>query len=433
MSIEIAIHGGGYCGLTAAVHYAKAGKVVMVYDPDPSVVEGINAGKPKAGEFLGYLGVSKFPDRDYLRATTSFEIVQHAPAHVICVPTEQDGQPCMEAVECVLNRIYGAWWSRTGTGPLIVIESTLTPGTIDGWCKNLDKKFGENFFLAHAPRRDWFADPNKNLGNLPRVVGGVTPRCTSRAVELISSVTPVDLIMATDHRTAELTKPLENAFFHAQVALANEVACLYPNVDVARAVELACTHWRLSKVHLSAGTGGRCIPLGPRYLLKGADIIHSGVVSSAISSDGHMPRNVAEAVRSRLVPPADVLVLGIAYRPGFRDAGSSPGLAVAHELWRMGYRVSVVDPMWSRDELSKIARLPAFYHDDLSARYAEFDAVVLATPHAAFRKYVEQTFFAHGKGRLKFFLDAQGAWQDLRPRFAEFGVEYKRVGDPGWR
>lgn len=412
MSIEIAVHAGGYVGLTAAIHYARAGKVVMIYDPDQSVVDAICRGTPKAGEVVGDVGDLLGGDR--LRATTNFELVKDAPVHVVCVPSEKDGAPWMDLVTEVVRSIAAARRAR-----LIIVESTVTPGTL-GAFSDLPAQ-GVN--VAHAPRRDWFAEPARNLASLQRVVGGLTPECTQRAIELVSAVTPRELILATDCGTAELVKPLENAFLHVPVMLACEVAQVYPHLDVAQAVELACTHWRLMTIYLNAGTGGRCVQLGSRYLLDGTTRSVAGVLNAAIGGERTIRDSAARAIATRVKPGATVLVLGIAYRPGFRDAGNSSGLAVARALQEMGLSPSVYDPMWTPDELETMCQLPA------SAPAVDmFDAVFLATPHAQLASPRDVGAWHRGQ----FVLDAQGAWGAHRDYFAELEIEYKRIGDPGW-
>lgn len=412
MNVEIAVHAGGYVGLTAAIHYAKAGRVVMILDPDESVVDGINRGQPKVSEILGCLDKAVGGER--LRATTSFALVQDAPVHVVCVPTEKDGRPWMDVVKQVVRSIAAASGDR-----LIIVESTLTPGTMSEFAELPAR--GIN--VAHAPRRDWFAAPEKNLATLERVVGGITPACTQRAIEVISRVTPRELIHATDYMTAELVKPLENAFLHVPVMLACELAQAYPDVDVARAVELACTHWRLMKIYLNAGTGGRCVPLGSQYLQDGTPLLSSGVLSAAIDAEHLMRESAARAIVARVKPGARVLVLGIAYRPGFRDAGNSPGLGVARALAKMGVAPSVYDPMWTAEELEQMCNLPVSLPS-----VGSFDAVFLATPHEQLHNPRELGAWRTGQ----FVLDAQGAWVKQREQFAALGIEYKRIGDAGW-
>lgn len=440
---DVVVHGGGFVGLTGAVHHARAGRTVLIYDPDEGVVSAINAGKPKAGEFLGYLGAT--PEvrwGDNLRATTDFVDTHASPVHVVAVPSEKNGEPYMYLVISVLTKIFQIVHEDS---LLVIVESTCTPGTVDKFLSNypdflLKGKRPKGDHLAVCPRRDWFSDPSKNLENLTRIVGGVTPECTKRAVAFLSKVSKD--IRETDYWTAELTKPLENAFLHVGISLANEIALMYPERDSATAVELACTHWRLMKLNQNIGIGGRCVPLGPRYLQEGT--MRPGMVlRAALGGEQEICRRSADAVAQRIKPGGRVLVLGIAYRPEFKDAGSSPGLALAHLLWEDGFRVSVADPMWLAGELQEMARLPAIGMSaaldgdgptDLDlALQGMFDAVVLATPHQEFSDILRHLMIVKADlSPLKFFLDAQGAYADLREDFKRAGIEYKRVGDAGW-
>lgn len=426
----IAIHGLGYVGLTCAVHFARAGKVVYGHDVNPEVVNALNKGEPKAGEFLGYLAKTEVFSGFRLRATTKLEDTKGAEAHIVCVPTEKNDEPYTEILHKVLDDIYlmyrgdleaavhhGRKWEK----PLIIVESTITPGFLRKWIG--EHYHHQDFFdFAHAPRRDWFADPEKNLENLPRIVGGATEQATKRATEVLSAVSKT--ILLTNLETAELTKPLENALLHAQIAVCLSIAKAYPQADVAEAVKLAGTHWRLPQLHLSFGTGGRCVPLGPKYLRDGV-LGYFHHLEQNLDADMSFSHSVTDAVKKRIYPPASVLVLGVAYRPNFKDAGSSPGLRVAKALWNDGYHVFVNDPMWSGDELAELSRLPVF------SGGRPVDVVLLATPHDVYTK--NTTMLHEQAGRARFVLDAQGAWKEHRALFKEKGVEYICVGEPGWR
>ncbi len=126
MSASIAVHGGGYTGLTAAVHFALAGKDVLISDPDPLVCAGINTGAPKAGEFLGYLG--QHPEAfARIRATQAVEDTWNAPVHILSVPTEQGGEPYMDIVlRLLLTLFHNMAFPRPEHTPVLIVESTLT-------------------------------------------------------------------------------------------------------------------------------------------------------------------------------------------------------------------------------------------------------------------------------------------------------------------
>lgn len=406
--LKLVYHGAGYVGITGACHFGRAGIAVLIYDPDQAVVDAVNEGKPKAGEFLGYLAAD-FPKN--VSATSNFELAcRFSNIHIFAVPTERAGVPFDDLVVSHVRTVRGQ-----AVQPTLIIESTLTPGTVDRYLLGgqLYGKPGEDYFLAVCPRRDWFASREKCVENIPRIVGGVTLRCTARAVEILSKVSRE--ILTTDYRTAEIVKAFENCMLHVPVMLAHQLACAMPDRDIAQALQLVTTHWRfksLNPLYLNAGTGGRCVSLGSRYLAKCAGPEFT-LGREAIDFDEKMRSIVAQALFARWPPPARVCVLGIAYRPNFRDAGLSPGLDVAKALEGFGYEVGVCDPMWSDAEL-----LEQFHVKPGSPSLA--DILVLATPHAQFEAIIPRS------GQLVF--DAQGAWAKR-----DLTCEYVQVGTPGWR
>lgn len=424
----IVYHGGGYVGMTGAVHFALVGKRVLIYDPDQKTVDGINAGQPRTSEYLQYLNsdVEKLVASGSLRATADWSKTLDANVHIIAVPTERDGEPYDEIVKTAIRRLCDAVPDRT----VILVESTLTPGTIDGLMEKLEAcEIGKNLFLAVCPRRDWFADPEKNLATLPRIVGGVTPACTEKAIEVLSAVSKH--ILPTTYRTAEITKALENALLHVPVMFAYQLAHALPEHDVAEALRLTGTHWRftsLAPLYLGFGTGGRCVSLGAKYLAMAAGG-RLPMAEQAIDWDDQFRTVIADRVARVVGPNGSVLVLGIAYRPEFRDAGLSPGLAVAQRLKAKGIEVAVHDPMWHPAELTTMTSMDVA--SDAEVSLLPFDAVLLATPH---KMYLDWPADPQRWRKGQYVLDGQGAWDipEYRALFEKYGVRYVRVGKPGW-
>ena len=407
----IVYHGGGYVGLTGAVHFALAGIPTTIYDPDPQVVKGIQAGIPRAGDFLEYLhaDVARLVGEGVLSATPRFEDVRDCDTHIIAVPTEKGGKPDDALVKRVLKRLD----AEAPAGALFICESTLMPGTVDALLPDLS---GFND-IAVCPRRDWFADPTKNLRTLPRIVGGVTPEATARAVGTLRAVS--DTILETDYRTAEIVKSLENALLHQQVMLVHQLAWVFPDRDIAEAVRLATTHWRLTPLFLGAGSGGRCVPLGSEYLLTSS---HGklGMAQAALEWDA-AHRSILAGLCAK--HGRRVLVLGAAYRPDFRDAGRSPGVDIARILHETGADVAIADPLWKLEDLGELAKVPATN----AYKAAVYDVVFLATPHTEWRNLP----FLVNWHRGQTLIDAQGAWRQYRGHFEAHGVKYIQVGQAG--
>ncbi len=426
--MNITYWAGGYVGLTGAVTFAREGVNVTIYDPDQSVVNAINDGQPKAGEFLAYLGlvVQDCLDAKRLHATSDIAEALSNDIHILAVPSEKDGEPYDAIVRSMLDTLV-AHTMFGGQPQVILVESTITPGLIDTWRKEnyaVDTLLKPGrLFLAVCPRRDWFADAAKNLESLPRVVGGVDPQSTARAVEILSIVSKN--ILPTDYRTAELTKPLENALLHLPVMLCHEMALAYPDRDVAQAIELASSHWRFASMgplYIGCGSGGRCVPLGPRYLQHGT-LNTITLATESLRVDADMRVAVTDWIGRLSKHQKSTVVCGIGYRPNFKDAGLSPGLDVARSLVKRGEAVSVCDPMWTFGEIEQLFDV----HPVANPQGAE--VVLLATPHKQFAEWIKDDTMWHAGQVL---IDAQGAWKQHRERFGLRGVKYVRIGEPGW-
>jgi nucleotide sugar dehydrogenase len=428
--MPIVYHGLGYVGLTGALHFAIHGnEEVLGYDPDVEVVNAINAGNPKAGEFLGYLGGEGANYRPNLRATADFDEVCQEPIHILAVPSERNGEPWMDLVKDVVRKLL---LTLPASG-LIIIESTLTPGTVDEIVNGFHggRVSSGEVRLAVAPRRDWFADPTKNLKTLKRVIGGYDSASSLIAKLILSKVS--DDIEVADYRVAELVKPLENALFHLPIMLAHEMAMIYPELDVVEAVRLAATHWRFASfggLYLGLGSGGRCVPLGPRYLLAGAqsrrgfgDLLHA-----TLEVDESMGPAVVDMI-DRIEPEiATIAILGLAYRPGFADIGGSPALRLMQSI--SSRQVYLHDPVADAVEVKRVA--------DATKRgwaWAElqelgtYDVVVLSTPHEVYLDLPEHVAWQPGQ----VVIDARGAWAKHTSLFLNAGVRYVQIGKPGWQ
>lgn len=438
----VLVHGGGYVGLIGAVHFALAGHNVVIYDPDPIVADAINLGRPRAQELVGYMAgpTREAIDSGRLVATSAPSnrdtFMARADVHVVAVPTERAGEPMLAILDAVILDIA----ARARDGALLVVESTLTPGTtrrlrplVEARGRRLGESSVGGLRWAVAPRRDWLADSGRNVVTLARVVGGVTPDCTAAAIAFLRTVS--NKIHATDAATAEVVKALENALLHVPVMFAHQLAAALPELDIAEALRLAATHWRLPEYHLNIGTGGRCVSLGTKYLYTASrQAPELTLARAAIEADRGFSAVVAEAIAARIPAGGRVAVLGIGYRPGFRDRGESPGLRAAAACRDRGFEVRVHDPLYGGAE---IAMLDGCRWEPLELKVGAGggaglewgDAVVLATPHDEYLTLPAKARWRPGQ----FVLDAQGEWAPFRQFLAAAGVRYVAVGEPGWR
>lgn len=325
----------------------------------------------------------------------------------------------------------------SNTPPTILIESTVVPGSAKKIVEQLKVQFsieaGKDYFLAVCSRRDWFSSTDKNVSNLTRIVGGVTEECTKRAVKILQEISHD--IRITDAETSEFTKSIENGLFDTHIAYGHQLALAFPDKNIAEALELACTHWRLPKLYLGFGTGGKCVPLANRYLL---DALHEGTptrLKNSIFSLGVAAIDINEILRTRITDAVKlycqrntsvrVMIMGLGYRPDFVDTGLSPGLEIAKRLTDIGLPIVVHDTLYSAEEIKKNWDLEYLPLSELQS----CDLILLATPHTP---YISLPYSATLWRKGQIILDANGAWNGCRKLFLEKGVKYSRVGDKDW-
>lgn len=442
--------GMGYVGLLSAAYFALDGNQVICYDTDSKVVQSLRDGTPKSGEFLSYLqtDINRLVKNGRIVPTEKFEFLQYCDAYFLSVPTERKDLPFMNIVEeCVIKIVSS--FSKEDFKPLIIIESTLTPGTTEKIVSELKQKnfnIDEHYYLAVAPRRDWFADEQKNLTTLKRVVGGCSELSTNNAVAIIQQICPQ--IQKTTAEIAEMTKSVENALLNVQVSLIENLACIYPHLNMNKVVDLATNgHWRLNPLHLGAGIGGRCIPLSIDYLNKGTNNNYNYLLDEIKNADIAYRNTIVDVVYEHAVkmcenipniPVVKIGILGVGYRKDFKDIGNSPGLYFASELekestyfitkYNKAFDVQVFDPLFTIEE---IHNLEHNYFD-----YSKgWDILVLAAPHTYFMENFDD--FLKSRNSIEcnpsVIIDTYGQWENNFEFLKELNIKYIRVGNANWK
>ncbi|MDX6378489.1 MAG: UDP-N-acetyl-D-glucosamine dehydrogenase, partial [Gaiellaceae bacterium] len=209
---DVAVIGAGYVGLPLAVRFAVTGTRVVCVDPDPSKVAQIMAGESYVGDVTADELAPLVRD-ELLAATTDYDVVRGVGAVIICVPTPltQNREPDTSFIRSAAESVA----SRLQRGQVVVLESTTYPGTTSGLLRPILEASGlvagEDFHLAMSPER---IDPGRTdftIRNTPKVVGGITPECTERAMAVYRACCD-ELVPVSSPDAAELSKLLENIF-----------------------------------------------------------------------------------------------------------------------------------------------------------------------------------------------------------------------------
>ena len=339
----LAVVGLGYVGLPLAVEMAKAGHRVIGIDVSAEKVALLNAGTSYIPD-VPTEELSPLVERGLIHASTDFATVAEADAVAICVPTplnetkEPDTSYMENAAEAIAPHLH--------PDMLITLESTTYPGTTEEIIQPILEsgglKVGTDLFLAFSPERVDPGNPVYQTRNTPKVVGGVTPRCTEHAVALygryIDTVVPVSTT-----RVAEMSKLLENTFRGVNIALMNELLMLCERMDINlwEVIEAAKTKpFGFMPFYPGPGLGGHCIPIDPFYLSWKAR--EFDFRTEFIDLSGRINENMPYYVITRLMDAMNrqrkplagsrVLMLGVAYKADIDDMRESPAIRIAELL-----------------------------------------------------------------------------------------------------
>ncbi|HEY8432356.1 MAG TPA: nucleotide sugar dehydrogenase [Sandaracinaceae bacterium] len=389
---RVAVVGLGYVGLPLAVEFAKAGFHVLGVDIDQAKVAAINRGESYVAD-VPTAELRPLVEDGLLEATTDAAVLASCDTVDICVPTplrktkDPDLSYVVQAAQAIKPHLH--------RDMLIVLESTTYPGTTEELLLPLFEetglKVGEDFFLAFSPERVDPGNPVYKTRNTPKIVGGVTPRCTALARALYSQAIET-VVPVSSTRVAETVKLLENTFRSVNIGLVNELArmCHAMGINIWEVIDAAKTKpFGFMPFYPGPGLGGHCIPIDPFYLSWKAR--QSGFecrfIELAGQINGAMPeftvRRVQDALneRGKALRGARIHILGVAYKRDIDDVRESPAIDIIHLLISRGANVSYSDP--------HVPRLTAHGLDMRSVdsgveALREVDCAVIVTNHSAF-------------------------------------------------
>jgi UDP-N-acetyl-D-glucosamine dehydrogenase len=385
MSADVAIVGAGYVGMPLARVFADAGKNVVLVDVNQEVVDGVNRGESHIGDVASDT-LRTLVEAGRVSATTDYDVLREVDAILIALPTplSTHREPDLTIVESAAAEIA----PRLRRGHVVVLESTTYPGTtresLQPILERSGMKAGTDFHLAFSPER---VDPGRTdwtTKNTPKLVGGLTPECTERAVELYRSA--VDTVVPlSSPETAEMTKLLENIFRAVNIALVNELAqlCERMEVDVWEVVEAAETKpFGFMSFKPGPGLGGHCIPIDPFYLTwKAREYdFYTEFIDLAGKVNANMPFFCRSLISQALNHGAEkslkgsrILILGVSYKADIDDVRESPAKKIVELLHKGGAEVSYHDP--------HVEEFDGMRSADYSPE--SYDCVVIVTAHSS--------------------------------------------------
>lgn len=380
--------GLGYIGLPTALMLAAHGTEVVGTDYNSKLIETLKSGKTTFKED----GLDELFDNavnNNISFTTEYQITD---TYIVSVPTpydkfskKVDASYVVSAVKDVLRVCE--------KGAVIVIESTISPGTID---KNIRPVIEENGFnigsdihLVHAPERIIPGNMIYELVHNNRTIGADDKAVGEKIKKLYSSFCQGDIVV-TDIRTAEMTKVVENTFRAVNIAFANELAkiCRHDNLDVYEIIKICNMHPRVNILQPGPGVGGHCISVDPWFLVGDYPSIAKVIDESMKTNDG-MPdfvlNRIYDIMRDTKVKDISrVGLYGLTYKENVDDCRESPTLQLLESQARhLAPGLKVYDPFITED-------IVANQYHNLDEFLAAVDLVVIMVGHNQIKDNIQK-------------------------------------------
>lgn len=377
--------GLGYIGLPTAIVAADNGVEVVGVDVNPHVVETINKGKIHIVEpGLADLA-AKVVSNGWLKAQSEPE---SSDVFLIVVPTPFTGdhEPDTSYVEAATRNVI----PFLKEGDLYIIESTSPVGTTENMAELIFSERPElkdKIYIAYCPERVLPGNIIYELVNNDRVIGGLNPESTEKAVEFYSKFVK-GVCHKTNTRTAEMCKLIENSSRDVQIAFANELSiiCDKAGINVWELIELANKHPRVNILQPGSGVGGHCIAVDP-YFITSAFPMESQIIGKARELNNYKAFWCAEKTQAAIKnfelehgrEPV-VALMGLAFKPNIDDLRESPAKYIATKVMQGHNNADflIVEPNIDDHKVFKLT--------DYKEAYDKADIIAILVAHNQFKE-----------------------------------------------
>ena len=349
MNKKVNVIGLGYIGLPTALMFAKSGVEVIGTDLNEKLVESLSNGKLTFEE-EGLEELFNAAIESGITFTTEY---QKTDTYIIAVPTpyinsskKLDPKYVIAAVSKVLDVCE--------KGAAIIVESTISPGSIDKYVRpEIEKRgfiTGKDVHLLHAPERIIPGNMIYELEHNSRTVGADDPTIGEKVKEIYSSFCKSEIVV-TDIRSAEMSKVVENTYRDVNIAFANELAkiCRVDDMDVYEIIRIANKHPRVNILQPGPGVGGHCISVDPWFLVGDYPDLTNLILTARKINDS-MPTHVLGRIRDimrehNITDISKIGIYGLAYKENVDDTRESPTLQLLERMdEHLAFGVKVYDP-----------------------------------------------------------------------------------------
>ena len=380
--------GMGYIGLPTALMMASHGIEVVGTNHSQGKVDMLKSGKTTFEE-KGLDELFHKALQGGIKFTTEYQV---ADVYIVSVQTPYD-EFSKKVDMSFVNAAIGDVLKVAPQGAIIVVESTISPGSIDKFVRpyitERGFKIGEDIHLVHAPERIIPGNMVYELLHNNRTIGADNQEIGEKIAKLYASFCQGEIVI-TDIKTAEMTKVVENTFRCVNIAFANELAkiCRHDNMDVYEVIKICNMHPRVNILNPGPGVGGHCIPVDPWFLVGDYPSL-THVIGESLKVNASMPEYVLERIctimeEEGLTDIGRVGLYGLTFKENVDDYRDSPTLQLLeYQKKHLGQPLKVYDPFIKNDLVKNQ------YHN-LDAFLNDVDLVVLMVKHNEIKDNMEK-------------------------------------------
>ena len=368
--------GLGYIGLPTALMLAAYGTEVVGTDYNEALVSRLRAGKPTFQE-EGLDALFAKAIKAGIRFTTQY---QSTDTYIISVPTPYDKLTKLIDPHYVVEAVRSAL-DVCHDGADIIIESTISPNTIDNTIRPLVNASGRKVHLVHAPERILPGNMLYELAHNNRTIGADDTHTALRVKQLYASFCHGEIV-TTDIRTAEMTKVVENTFRAVNIAFANELTriCHYSGMDVNEIIRICNKHPRVNIMQPGPGVGGHCIPVDPWFLVGEYPQL-TPMIAASLNVNASQPEYVLHRIteimrKEHIDSPRRVGLYGLTYKENVDDCRESAALQLL-----AAQKEHLADPLKCYDPYLTHRHIVETQADSFDAFLSSVDMVVVMVKH----------------------------------------------------
>ena len=384
--LKLAIIGLGYVGLPLAIEFGKK-REVIAFDINQTRISELSKNIDSTKE----VSLSEFKESTKISFTSDIREISNCNCYIVTVPTPIDATKEPDLVP-LLNACEGLS-SIIKKGDIVIFESTVYPGCIEEDCvpvleKNNSLVFNKDFYCGYSPERINPGDKDRKLKDITKITAGSTKQVAKLIDNLYKEIIDAGTFPVESIKIAEAAKVIENTQRDLNIALVNEFAKIFNNLDIdtKSVLDAAGTKWNFLNFRPGL-VGGHCIGVDPYYLTSKStkEGYRPELVLAGRNLNDGMPDYVFQKILEGMnkkninVDSSKILIMGLTFKENCPDIRNSKVFNLIECLSNANANVDVYDPWVNKKEIDEEG-----FNLISQPENKTYDAIILAVTHEIF-------------------------------------------------